>query len=158
MVALGATIVAASAKGERRIPADDFFTGLLTTDLRDDELILAVEIPKIVKGQRVAILEIARRSGDYAMAGLALSFGGAVGPRLAFFGVGDGPVRARAAEAALSGGPMNAARVAAAQAALSTDLDPPADMHGSSAMKLQLCRTLVGRAAERLSPQRKAAA
>jgi aerobic carbon-monoxide dehydrogenase medium subunit len=160
MVALGATIIAASAKGERRIPAEEFFTGLLTTALEDGELIAAVEVPKAGEAHRSAIREIARRSGDYAMAGLAVSFtegkGGAVTePRLVFFGVGDGPVRAPLAEVALMGNPLGEATLAAAQAALAKDLDPPADMHGSPAMKLQLCRTLVARA---LAPARKAAA
>jgi aerobic carbon-monoxide dehydrogenase medium subunit len=160
MVALGATIIAASAKGERRIPAEEFFTGLLTTALEDGELIAAVEVPKAGEAHRSAIREIARRSGDYAMAGLAVSFtegkGGAVTePRLVFFGVGDGPVRAPQAEVALMGNPLGEATLAAAQAALAKDLDPPADMHGSPAMKLQLCRTLVARA---LAPARKAAA
>jgi aerobic carbon-monoxide dehydrogenase medium subunit len=160
IVALGATIVAVSAKGERRIAAEKFFTGLLTTALRDGELIGAVEVPKAGKPQRSAILEIARRSGDYAMAGLAMacteSKGGAVTePRLVFFGVGDGPVRAPKAEATLAGKSIGEATVAAAQAELAKDLDPPADMHGSPAMKLQLCRTLLARA---LAPARKAAA
>jgi aerobic carbon-monoxide dehydrogenase medium subunit len=150
IVALGATIVAASARGERRIPAQEFFTGLLTTALDEGELIAAVEAPKAGMAQRSVIMEIARRSGDYAMAGLAMVFmagqGGAVlEPRLAFFGVGDGPVRAPKAEAALAGKPPGAAAIAAAQAALARDLDPPADMHGTSAMKLQLCRTLLAR-------------
>jgi aerobic carbon-monoxide dehydrogenase medium subunit len=113
MVALGATIVAASPVGERRIPAEAFFTGLLTTALAADELIAAVEVPKARPGQRAAVVEIARRSGDYAMAGLALAYEEGVGgvaadQRLVFFGVGDGPVRARSAESALAGKPPGA--------------------------------------------------
>jgi aerobic carbon-monoxide dehydrogenase medium subunit len=155
--------VAASPGGERRIPAEAFFTGLLTTSLAADELIVAIEVPKARGTQRAAIIEIARRSGDYAMAGLALSLveerdGSVSDPRLVFFGVGDGPVRSPAAEEALAGKPPGAAVVAAAQAALANDLDPPADMHGSSAMKLQLCRTLVARAlAAAFSPEKAAA-
>jgi carbon-monoxide dehydrogenase medium subunit len=163
VVALGVTIIAVSANGERRIPAEKFFTGLLTTALKDRELIAAVEIPKAGKAQRSAIHEIARRSGDYAMAGLALAFTEGKGrllaePRLVFFGVDDGPVRAPKAEAALAGKPLGDATVAAAQAVLAKDLDPPPDMHGTSAMKLQLCRTLLARALAPFSPARKAAA
>ena len=149
-VALDATIIAASKQGERRIRASDFFTGLLTTALRENELIVAVESPKQAHNQRSALLEIARRSGDYAIAGLAmrLTVNADHHPdeaRLVFFGVGDGPVRAKATEAALTGQAITAASIAAAQIALSDDLDPPADLHGSGAMKLQLCRTLLSR-------------
>jgi aerobic carbon-monoxide dehydrogenase medium subunit len=160
VVALGATIVAVSAKGERRIPADRFFTGLLTTALQEGELIASIEVPKPGKAQRSAIMEIARRSGDYAMAGLAVAYteskgSKVIGPRLVFFGVGDGPVRAPTAEAELADKPLGEAAIAAAKTALAKDLDPPADMHGSTDMKMQLCRSLLARV---LAPARKAAA
>jgi aerobic carbon-monoxide dehydrogenase medium subunit len=149
MVALNATIVTISEAGERRIAATDFFTGLLTTALEEHELIAAIEVPKASPNQRTSILEIARRSGDYAMAGLALSCiaGDDVVemPYLVFFGVGDGPARAVYAEQAISGKPISVTTIAAAMSALASDLDPPPDMHGSSAMKMQLCRTLVSR-------------
>ncbi|MCA3376696.1 MAG: FAD binding domain-containing protein, partial [Roseomonas sp.] len=90
MVALDATIIAASARGERRIPAADFFTDLLQTALGPREIIAAVEIP--LTQRLAAIEEITRRSGDYAMAGLAatlaLDAGRVVAPRLVYFGVG----------------------------------------------------------------------
>jgi aerobic carbon-monoxide dehydrogenase medium subunit len=151
MVALDATIIAVSQAGERRIPASDFFTGWLTTALDEHELIAAIEVPKARPNQRTCILEIARRSGDYAMAGLALSCvaredGSVTMPHLVFFGIGNGPVRAITAEKALESVTLTSDSIATSQAALSTDLDPPADMHGSSAMKMQLCRTLVARA------------
>ncbi len=156
MVALDATIIAQSAGGERRIPASDFFTGLLTTALEEHELITAIEVPKAGPDQRATILEIARRSGDYAMAGIALAYrqaqdgavqdGAVQAPRVVFFGVGDGPVRAVNAEMAMSGAALTTASIAAAQAVLATDLDPPGDLHGSPALKMQLCRTLLARA------------
>ncbi len=163
MVALGASIVAVSEAGERRIPAEDFFTGLLTTDLREGELIAAIEVPKARSPRRSAITEIARRSGDYAMAGLAVVFSedanGLVSKaRIVFFGVGDGPIRAAKAEGTLSSAHITAASISAAQAALSADLDPPADMHGSPALKRQLCRTLLARTLSRFSPAAKDAA
>jgi aerobic carbon-monoxide dehydrogenase medium subunit len=163
MVALDATIVAVSAKAERRIPAARFFTGLLTTALKDGELIAAIEVPKADKNQMSAIMEIARRSGDYAMAGLAACISVSKkntieNAHLVFFAVGDGPVRAAAAEAALNGQVFSSTTRAAAQAALSSDLDPPADMHGSPAVKLQLCRTLLARTLDRITNTGKAAA
>ena len=105
-VALDATIVARSAAGERRIPAAQFFTGLYATALAPNELIAAVEFPVAKPGERSVILELARRSGDYAMAGVAakaqLDGGALVEPRLVFFGVGDGAGAGRAGDGAPS--------------------------------------------------------
>jgi carbon-monoxide dehydrogenase medium subunit len=147
MVALGATIITASAKGERRIPAAAFFTDLLQTALEPQEIIAAVEIPLT---QRLgAIEEITRRSGDYAMAGLvatlALDAGRVVAPRLVYFGVGNIPVLAAAASRALEGRSLDRASISAAQAALADDLDPPRDLHGPPEMKRHLARVLTER-------------
>lgn len=162
VVALGATIVAVSARGERRIPAAMFFTGLLATALEPGEIIAAVEVPAATAATRCAIVEVARRSGDYAMAGLAawLEMDGArvAAARLVFFGVGAGPVLAEGAGAALAGRAPDAAAIAAAQAALARDLDPPADMHGPPEMKRHLARVLVQRALQRIQPEAEAAA
>jgi carbon-monoxide dehydrogenase medium subunit len=150
VVAMDATIVLVSKGGERRVAAAEFFTGLLETALRPGELIAAVEVPVATAATRSGIREVARRSGDYAMAGIAvcLSLDGlrVVSPRLVYFGVGNGPVLARRAVAALEGRALDAAAIAAAQAALAEDLDPPADLHGPPAMKLQLARVLTARA------------
>lgn len=151
-VALDATIVAVSARGERRLAATSFFTGLFETALADDELILAVEFPPAVRGERAIILEVARRSGDYAMAGLVARRKEGTGVRLVYFGVGSTPVEARAAAALLGPGPWPPAAIAAAQAALEKDLDPAADQHGSGAFKRQLAHILLGRALARLDP------
>ncbi|MFN9095385.1 MAG: FAD binding domain-containing protein [Alphaproteobacteria bacterium] len=147
MVALEATIIAASAKGERRIPAADFFTDLLQTALEPQEIIAAVEIP--VTQRLGAIEEITRRSGDYAMAGLAatlaLDAGRVVAPRLVYFGVGNIPVLAAAAARALEGRSLDRASISAAQQALAEDLDPPRDLHGPPEMKRHLARVLTER-------------
>lgn len=147
MVALDATIIAASAKGERRIPAAAFFTDLLKTALEPQEIIAAVEIP--VTQRLGAIEEITRRSGDYAMAGLAatlaLDAGRVVAPRLVYFGVGNIPVLATAASRALEGRSLDRASITAAQQALAKDLDPPRDLHGPPEMKRHLARVLTER-------------
>jgi carbon-monoxide dehydrogenase medium subunit len=162
VVALGARIVAASPGGERRIAAADFFTGLLQTALTPEEIIVAVEVPLATETTRCAIVEVARRSGDYAMVGLAarlsLDAGCLRAPRLVFFGVGGGPVAALRAGAALDGRAPDAAAVAAAQAALAGDLDPPGDMHGPPEMKRHLARVLLRRALTQCLPALEAAA
>jgi carbon-monoxide dehydrogenase medium subunit len=163
IVALGARVVLVSAEGERRVASGDFFTGLLETALRPGELIAAVEVPCATPGSRSRIEEVARRSGDYAMAGLAACLGldatGRVSTaRLVYFGVGNGPVLAQRATQALDGRKLDAASIAAAAEALGGDLDPPADLHGPPAMKLHLSRVLTRRALSRFLPASEIAA
>jgi carbon-monoxide dehydrogenase medium subunit len=161
-IALDATIVARSAAEERRIPAAQFFTGLYTTALKPYELIAAVELPVAKPAECATILELARRSGDYAMAGVAakakLAGSTLIEPRLVFFGLGDRPVVAERAMAAIGGQQVLAHTVAAAQTALDADLDPPTDQHGSPQTKRHLARVLLGRALNRLSGQDEARA
>jgi carbon-monoxide dehydrogenase medium subunit len=153
-VALGAIIVAVSANGERRIPARDFFQGLYTTALAPNELIAAVEFPLARPGELSTILELARRTGDYAMAGIVaravIAAGRLVEPHIVFFAVGDTPVVATGAMAALADGAADKAAIAAACAALEADLDPPADLNGGPDMKRHLARVLLTRAIGRL--------
>jgi carbon-monoxide dehydrogenase medium subunit len=154
-IALNATIVVRSAGGERRIGAGQFFTGLYTTALQSHELIAAIEFPMAKADERSAILELARRAGDYAMAGVAaharMAGGTLAEPRFVFFGVGDGPVLAKGAMAALDGWQLTADTIGAAQTALDIDLDPPADQHGTPDMKRHLARVLLARALARMS-------
>jgi aerobic carbon-monoxide dehydrogenase medium subunit len=154
-IALDAVIVARNAADERRIRAAEFFTGLYTTALRAHELIAAIEFPVAKPGERSTIIELARRSGDYAMAGIAAKAKIAgttlVDPRLVFFGIGEGPVTAERAMAAAGGKQVMPDTIAAAQAALDSDLDPAADQHGSPDMKRHLARVLLARALNRLA-------
>lgn len=140
VLALEATLVLASRAGERRVAADAFFQGLYQTALRGDEVLTAVEIPSRA-GAASTLQELARRHGDYAIVGLAAQMMGQ-GVRLAWFGVGATPLRTPRAEAAFSAGDL-----AAAQAALAAELDPPEDLHGPPALRLHLARVLLGRAA-----------
>jgi carbon-monoxide dehydrogenase medium subunit len=153
-VALDAVILAQSAGGERRIPAAQFFTGLYMTALGEKELIAAIEFPARKPHERSAIVELARRCGDYAMVGVVgrVELEGSVlaAARLVLFGVGEAPVVASAAMAAVEGSAANAATIGRAVAALDADLNPPADQHASSDMKRHLARVLLSRAMRRL--------
>ena len=154
VLALGGTLVLASARGERRVPADDYFRGLFNTAREEDELLVACELPSIAAGERHHFAELARRHGDYAVAGLAAcakwSDGTLSDIRLAFLSLGDRPLRARAAESVLQGGPLCAARLNEADAALRNELDPFADLTHSAATKKQLAATLMRRAVQQL--------
>jgi carbon-monoxide dehydrogenase medium subunit len=148
-LALAATFVIAGPKGERRVAAADFFQGLYATALRPDELLVAAEFPLPQAGEASAFGELARRHGDYAMAGVAVH-GSNAGKRFSrlrvvFFGVGDRPARAANLEKALEGRPAAQKTIEAALGELDADLDPRADLQASAGTKRHLARVLAGR-------------
>ncbi len=102
---------------------------------------------------RYGFAELSRRHGDYALAGLAASArangAGLKDVRLAYFGVGLMPVRARGAEAALAAGDIDDA-----VKALATDLDPPDDIQETGAVKMHLAGVLLRRVAAQLTGAR----
>ena len=105
--ALDAEFVVRSRAGERVIPAADWFEGYLATSRRPDEILAEVRFPAAGPGTGAAFQEVARRHGDFAIVGLAVSLTLADGvisdARLAFSGVADVPVRAAEAEDLLVG-------------------------------------------------------
>jgi carbon-monoxide dehydrogenase medium subunit len=156
-VALGADFVIGSSRGERRVPAREFFKGLYETDLRPGEILLAGEFPAAAPGWRYAFEELARRHGDFALVGVAACARGEGGllrdVGLVFFGLGGAPVRARAAARAIEGRACTRETVAEAQAALERELPAYGDLHASGAARLHLARVLLGRALQRLAAQ-----
>ena len=149
-LAAGAVLVLQGQQGERRVKAADFFQGLYATARQANELLVAVEWPKIKASERVGFDELSRRRGDYAMVGLACALrvqGSQVQEaRLAYLAVGDGPVLARRAMAALQGKALDAATIPLAQQALAQDLSPNGDLQADPATKIHLARVLLGRA------------
>jgi hypothetical protein len=101
MIALGATIIVRGPRGERRVEAQEFFTGIYETTLTPQELLVAVELPVAAKDGVRFFQEFARRHGDYAIVGLAahaiVKNGRFADLRLGFFAVGDRPLLAKAA-------------------------------------------------------------
>ena len=155
MLALDATLVLASSRGERQVPAGDFFTGLYSTALADNEIIVACDVAVLASGERQAFDELARRHGDYAMAGLAarasLHDGRLQGLRLAFLGLEDKPVRALRTEQALEGRTVDDATLALAVQSLRAELQPAADLTSGVATKQQLAGVLAQRVLRRLA-------
>jgi len=154
MLALKATLVLSARGGERRISAAEFFTGLFTTALEAGELLTAIELPARLPESGFAFIELARRHGDYALVGVAATVtlgasGTCKGARIVLFSVGEGPVAAVQAPAALEGFSPDPKVIAAAAAAVQDDIDPPSDIHASAAYRRQLARVLTGRALER---------
>lgn len=142
VLALEATIVVQGLGGRRSVPVDAFFTGLFETALAADEVLVAVEIPLRI-GAQWGFAELARRSGDYAMVGLA-AHGMPGRLRLAYFSVGSMAVLARRAGSALAGG-VTGPSIEAAARALAEDLPEHADLQASAATRLHLARVLLRR-------------
>jgi aerobic carbon-monoxide dehydrogenase medium subunit len=150
LLALGGEVDIAGTAGPRTVKADDFFHGLFETALGPRDVLAAIRVPAATSDTRIGFAELARRHGDYAMAGLAAA-ARADGKKLAdvrlvFFGVGATPVRARKAEAVLAGGDIDAA-----VAALTRDLDPPDDVQATGAVKKHLAGVLLRRVARQLA-------
>jgi len=151
-LALDAELEAQSPRGERRIPAAEFFTGLWSTALEPDELLTGVRFPVWSGRCGFAVEELARRHGDFAMAGatVAVELDGEDRVRrcaVGLVGLGSTPLRAPAAEAAATGqtgsdlDPEELGRLAVA------GLDAvPSDLHGSSAYRARIGAVMVARA------------
>jgi len=148
-LALDAEFVVRSQSGMRVIPAADWFEGYLTTSRRPDELLVEVRFPTAGRGTGISFQEVARRHGDFAIVGLAasltLSDGTISDARLAFSGVSDVPVRAAGAEDLLVGERPSAELFDAAARRATEDIDPPADLHGSSEYRKKVAAALVRR-------------
>jgi aerobic carbon-monoxide dehydrogenase medium subunit len=136
--------------GERVLTAEAFFRSSLTTALAPTELLVDVWFPAAARGIGAAWVELARRHGDYALAGVGAVVTCAGGrietARLALTGVGDGPVRAREAEALLAGQPPTPALVAEAVAAVRRAIDPAGDIHATADYRRHVAGVLAGRA------------
>jgi CO/xanthine dehydrogenase FAD-binding subunit len=152
MVAMNAEFVALSRSGSRTIPAQDFFKGYLTTDLKDGEMLTELRIPGLPSRSGSAFVEFARREGDYALAGvaavIALDENGTIADaRLGLCSVGPAPVRAELAEAMLRGQHPDAGAWSAAAAAVVSVLDNPiSDIHGSADYRRHLAGVLTKQA------------
>ena len=151
LLALDGEVDAAGPKGRRTIRAQDFFTGLFETALGPQEVLTAIRVPAGGKDTRTGFAELARRHGDYAIVGLAASARGdgkkLSDVRLAYFGVGATPTRARKAEAALANGNIDAAVAA-------LDLDPQDDVQATAKAKKHLAGVLLRRVAAQLTEAR----
>lgn len=151
LLALGGEIEAQGPSGTRRIKADDFFTDLYETALASGEVLTRVHLPAAKADTRTGFSELARRHGDYAIVGLAATARakdkGLSDVRLAFFGVGNTPLRARKAEDALASGDVDAAVAA-------LDLAPHNDIQATGPEKKHLAGVLLRRVAAQLMEAR----
>jgi carbon-monoxide dehydrogenase medium subunit len=168
LMALDGVVLLRSAGAERRVAARDFFLDLYSTALREGEIITGCELPVRRSAEVLAFDELARRHGDYAIVGLAVSAEQVLthqphqphqpqeGPeprsgsglqrlRLAFLGIGTTPVRALRTEALFETQPLTAAGLDGLIASLQAELDPLADLTHSAATKRHLACVLARR-------------
>ena len=146
---LRATMIIHGPAGERRISANDFFIDLYTTSLEPDEILVATEIPLASKQEVFYFHELARRHGDYAVAGLAAvaQKQGDVLTRCAFtfFSVGATPVMATKAQDLINGQKLNVELITKAVAEARNEIEAIADITNSAEAKQHLIGVLLER-------------
>ncbi|HEV2300523.1 MAG TPA: FAD binding domain-containing protein [Stellaceae bacterium] len=147
-LALGGEMVLASAAARRTVKVEDFFQGLYQTALAPEEAIIAVRLSAPRPGERFAIYEVARRQGDYALAGAAIA-AGAGGCRVAVFGVADRAMLSPAAATLADADP--AAPAAAFADALAQDIVFLGDREHPAPIRRHLAGVAVRRALDRLA-------
>ena len=151
MLALGAQLVATGPDGPRTIDINDFFFGLFMTLLGEDEILTEIRIPAPAPASGGAYVKLERKVGDYAVAGSAVQLSLARDGTVASAGIGltnlgTAPIRATAAEDALTGQAPGDAAIAAASQAAADATEPIADRRGSVEYKQNMARVLTARA------------
>jgi aerobic carbon-monoxide dehydrogenase medium subunit len=151
--ALDAEIVAQSVRGRRVIPAREFFAGIMTTALAEDELLTEVRLPLLAPDTRFGFYEFNRRAGDFALA-MALAVhrvenGRIAEPRLAVGGAEPHTRRIADAEQALVGRAPTAESFAEAAERAAAAVDPMEDAQTTAEYRRDLVRTVARRALER---------
>ncbi len=148
--ALDAEMMAKSARGTRTIAAKDYFQGIMTTALAEDELLAEVRLPLLSADTRTGFVEFNRRAGDFAFAMAVVAYrvkdGKIVEPRVAVGGAEASPRRIAAAESAIAGKAPGVDAFTAAGEAAAKAIDPLEDASIPQNYRRDLVRTLVIRA------------
>jgi CO/xanthine dehydrogenase FAD-binding subunit len=150
MLALGGKLRAQSINGERWIEAGAFFKAALTSALREDEMLVEVEVPGLPPRSGTCFTEVARRRGDFALMGVAAVIvlgeaGICTQARLAYCGAADTPVCVEAARS-LVGGVITVDAIRHVAALAANELDPPGNVHAGKDYQRHLAGVLTGRA------------
>ena len=151
MVALDCKIHIKSLNSERWVEAFDFFQGIFTTDLADDEVITEVAVPLLPDRCGWAFEEFSRRKGDFALLGVAalvvMEEDGRCGwARLVYLSAGDRPITAHKAADILTGQSPTEDVIEAASEAASMEISPTGDIHATVPYVRHLAKVLTKRA------------
>jgi CO/xanthine dehydrogenase FAD-binding subunit len=152
--ALDARFHVLSKRGPRVLRWDQMFVSEFTTSLAPDELLTAVEVPPQDSSTGVAFVEFARRHGDFALGGAAVTLtngpdGKCTAATIALLSAGPRPVRAEEAERRLVGTRIDEAGIKGAAELAVQGLHPTSDLHGSREYRVKLLRVMVERALTR---------
>lgn len=147
---LNARLGIASGKGRRMVSPTDFLVGALTTDLGDDDLLTDIEFPKLLPKTGWGFEEVARRSGDFALASVAatIAMSGDIMSevRVAMMGIGETAMRATEAEKILTRQKLTDRLLDDAVAAIRSAVEPNTDLHASADYRRHLVGVLARRA------------
>jgi carbon-monoxide dehydrogenase medium subunit len=152
-VTLDAELIAQSKRGTRTIAAQDFFAGIMTTALEEDELLTEVRLPLLPADTRFGFQEFARRAGDFALSMALVTYRldgkTIIEPRVGVGAAEATPRRIPEAEAALAGKVPGPETFGAAAEAAAAAIDPLEDHNTNADYRRDLVRTLTRRALER---------
>jgi carbon-monoxide dehydrogenase medium subunit len=154
LVTMDGVVAIAGAQGRRELPAEEFFTGMLSNALEPGEMVVELRYPQQPAGTGTAFVEFARRLGDFAIASAAAALtmrnGVCERARLTISGMGEGPFRVRVVEEMLAGQALNqnTARETFAEAAamVVAAIDPADDVHASSSYRRHLAGVMAEQA------------
>jgi len=153
-IACGFEFVCEGPKGRRTVKVDDWFQGLMSTAVKDDELLVEIRVPALVKGQGAAYMKFAHPASRFAIVGVAAVVttdgkGTCTKASIGITGAGTKAVRAKGVEAALTGKNLaGAGAIEAAAQSAAEGVDVQADLQGSVEYKSHLCRVFAKRAVE----------
>jgi carbon-monoxide dehydrogenase medium subunit len=150
MLALGATVVATGAEGEREIPIDEFFYGFYMTALQHGEILTEIRIPMPAPGTGSAYHKLERKVGDYATTGVAVQLtidgnGIVTSAGIGLTNVNPVPMRAVRSEEAIVGKPISEETLKLAAQYASEDCSPSSDLRGSEEYKRHVTGVVVKR-------------
>jgi carbon-monoxide dehydrogenase medium subunit len=149
-VALGAEMEILGIGGLRVEPAESFFVSIFTTTLEEAELLTAVRFPRARRGEGSAVLEVSRRPGDFAMAGIAVRLlqedGRCNEAYVVPFGVAEAPRRVAAAEERLVGSTLDDSDLAEAAELAAAGVEPHDDVHATAGYRRRAVAVLCRRA------------
>jgi carbon-monoxide dehydrogenase medium subunit len=153
VLALGAELVVVGPRGERTIEADDFFVDMMTTALAPDEILREIRVPAAGAGTGQAYMKVRQPASGFAVVGVAVSLsrgadGNCTSASVAVTGLASKAYRAAGVEGALTGGPLDGERAAAAAALAADGVDANGDLYASADYRRHLARVYTRRAIE----------
>jgi len=153
VIALGAEFVCEGPKGRRTVKVDDWFQGLMSTAVREDEILVQIRVPIWPAGSGAAYMKFPHPASRFAVVGAAAALtldaqGACTKVGVGITGAGTKAVRAKGVEAGLTGKVLDAAAIEAAAQKAAEGVDVQADLQGSVEYKSHLCRVFARRAIE----------